>query len=91
MKLTATLLTTQFKCPYLRYLEYEVKQPLPFLGGRRRLGNLVHAARAAYEGSNRSLDRGLEVLEERRQHLAQQGTPLESSDFAEAGSGAANL
>ena len=43
MRTTATQLVTQFTCPFLRYVSYEMKEPLPVWGTRRRFGNVIHA------------------------------------------------
>lgn len=69
MKTTATQLVTFYTCKFLFKVLYEVKEPLPVLGTWRRFGNVIHAAIAAYEAGGRSLERALEVLEERRAGL----------------------
>ncbi|GEM_PF-6627112 len=77
VRLTATILVTQFTCPFLRHVLYGVKQPLPFMGTRRRFGNLVHAAIAEYERHGRSLDHALRVVDE-------QAAGLTAEDLDEA-------
>ena len=69
MKFTATQLVTQWTCPFLRYVSYEIKEPLPVWGTRRRFGNVIHAAIAEYEKSGRRLEKARELLEERRSGL----------------------
>jgi hypothetical protein len=71
MKFTATQLVTQWTCPFLRYVSYEIKEPLPVWGTRRRFGNVIHAAIAEYEKSGRRLEKARELLEERRSGLTQ--------------------
>ena len=78
MRLTATQLVTQHTCPFLRYVSYEVRQPLPVMGTRRRFGNVLHAALAAYESNGRSLHHAGEVI-----HGPHPGMPPE--DLLEAG------
>ena len=41
MRFTATQLVTQFTCPFLRYVSYEVKEPLPYMGRRRKFGTSI--------------------------------------------------
>ena len=69
MKTTATRLVTFSQCPFLYRVLYEVKEPLPVLGTRRRFGNVIHAAIASYEKSGRNLARARETLEERSSGL----------------------
>jgi hypothetical protein len=76
MKTTATQLLTYWTCPFLWHVSYEVKEPLPVWGSRRRFGNVIHAAIAEYERRGRSLDRALLFLEEAR--------ALGAQDLAEA-------
>lgn len=63
MRLTATLLTAQFQCPWMRHVMYGARMPLPVLGTSRRFGNALHASREAYEKRGRALDVAMEVLE----------------------------
>lgn len=70
MRVTATQLLTFWTCPFLWHVSYEVKQPLPVWGTRRRFGTVIHAAIAEYEKHGRSLDRALSALEEVRAGLA---------------------
>jgi hypothetical protein len=76
MKTTATQLVTYWTCPFLWHVSYEIKEPLPVWGSRRRFGNVIHAAIAEYERRGRSLERALLFLEDARAL----GTP----DLAEA-------
>lgn len=69
MKFTATQLVTYWTCPFLRYVSYEVKEPLPVWGTRRRFGNVIHAAIAEYEKTGRRLESALATLEEKREGL----------------------
>ena len=69
MKFTATLLRHQYLCPYLRFVTYEARQPLPMFGRRRRFGTVIHEAIAEYERQGRSLDAALAVLDERAAEL----------------------
>ncbi|MBI2933125.1 MAG: PD-(D/E)XK nuclease family protein [Planctomycetes bacterium] len=62
MRFTATMLVTQRLCPYLRFALYEMREPLPTSARRRRFGNLLHAAIAAYEQAGRSLEQAIETL-----------------------------
>lgn len=66
MKTTATQLVTQFTCPHLRFVSYEMKEPLPVWGTRRRFGNVIHSAIAEYERRGRSLERAFLLLEDQR-------------------------
>jgi hypothetical protein len=77
MRVTATQLVTQFTCPFLRFVSYEIKEPLPVWGTRRRFGNVIHAAIAEYERGGRSLERALLLLEEQRAGLT--GPDLEEA------------
>lgn len=77
VRITATKLVTFSQCPFLYRVLYEVREPLPVLGTRRRFGNAVHAAIAAYEKTGRSLARAIETLGER-------GRGLSSADLEEA-------
>jgi hypothetical protein len=72
VKTTATQLVTQFTCPFLRYVSYEIKEPLPVWGTRRRFGNVIHAAIAEYERRGRSLERAFLLLEDQRAGLSPQ-------------------
>jgi hypothetical protein len=72
VSLTATQLVTYRTCPFLWHVSYEVKQPLPVWGTRRRFGNLIHAAIAEYERGGRSLERSLRLLEDRRAGLSEE-------------------
>lgn len=65
MKTTATQLVTFWTCPFLWHVSYEVKQPLPVWGSRRRFGTVIHATIAEYEHRGRSLERALLALEEK--------------------------
>jgi hypothetical protein len=76
MKFTATQLVTYWTCPYLRYVSYESKEPLPVWETRRRFGNVIHAAIAEYERTGRRLERANEVLEHKKAGLT-------SEDLAE--------
>jgi hypothetical protein len=69
MKVTATQLLTYWTCPFLWRVSYEVKEPLPVWGTRRRFGNVIHAAIATYERHGRSLERALLFLDEQRAGL----------------------
>ena len=62
MRLTATILTAQFQCGWMRHVMYAARVPLPVLGTARRFGNALHAAREAFEKRGRSLDAAAEVL-----------------------------
>lgn len=62
MKLTTSVLVAQSICGFLRHVQYAVRQPLPFGGGRRRLGTVLHAAIALYEKSGRRLGPALDAL-----------------------------
>lgn len=66
MKVTATQLVTYWTCPFLWHVSYEVKEPLPVWGTRRRFGNVIHAAIAEYERRGRSLERALQFLDGQR-------------------------
>ena len=77
MKTTATQLVTYWTCPFLWHVSYEIKEPLPVWGTRRRFGNVIHAAIAEYERHGRSLERALLLLEE-------QQTGLTAEDLEEA-------
>jgi hypothetical protein len=70
VKFTATELVTQWTCPFLRYVSYEVREPLPVWGARRRFGNVIHAAIAAYERSGGRPEKAAEVLDERSAGLS---------------------
>jgi CRISPR/Cas system-associated exonuclease Cas4 (RecB family) len=63
MKLTASILTAQSVCGFLRHVQYGARQPLPFLAGRRRFGTVLHAAIALYEKSGRRLPEAVAALE----------------------------
>lgn len=69
MRTTATQLVTFWTCPFLWHVSYEVRQPLPVWGTRRRFGTVIHAAIAAYERHGRSLEHALWTLEEARSGL----------------------
>lgn len=69
MRTTATQLVTFWTCPFLWHVSYEVKQPLPVWGTKRRFGTVIHAAIAEYERHGRSLERALSTLEEERAGL----------------------
>lgn len=62
MKLTASMLIAQSVCGFLRHVQYAVRQPLPFGGGRRRLGSVLHAVIAFYEKSGRRLQPAIDAL-----------------------------
>lgn len=62
MKVTATQLVTYRTCPFLWHVSYELREPLPVWGARRRFGNVVHAAIAEYERTGRSLERAFRLL-----------------------------
>ena len=62
MKLTASVLVAQSVCGFLRHVQYGARQPLPFLGSRRRFGTAVHAAIAVYEKSGCRLEPALDAL-----------------------------
>jgi len=62
MRLTATILTAQYHCGWMRHVMYAMRMPLPVLGTARRFGNVLHTAREAYEKRGRSLDAATEVL-----------------------------
>jgi hypothetical protein len=72
MRVTATQLVTYWTCPFLWHVSYEVKEPLPVWGTRRRFGNVIHAAIAEYERRGRSLERSLLFLEDERAGLTTQ-------------------
>ncbi len=72
MKVTVTQLVTYWTCPFLWHVSYEIKEPLPVWGTRRRFGNVIHAAIAEYERRGRSLERALLVLEDTRTGLSPQ-------------------
>jgi hypothetical protein len=72
LRTTATQLVTYFTCPFLWYVSYEIKEPLPVWGTRRRFGNVIHAAIAEYERRGRSLERALLLLEEQQGGLSRQ-------------------
>jgi CRISPR/Cas system-associated exonuclease Cas4 (RecB family) len=69
MRATATQLVTFWTCPFLWHVSYEIKEPLPVWGTRRRFGNVIHAAIAEYERHGRSLEKALVLLEEQRAGL----------------------
>jgi hypothetical protein len=69
---TATQLVTYWTCPFLFHVSYEVKEPLPVWGTRRRFGNVIHAAIAEYERRGRSLERAFLLLEDQRAGLTLQ-------------------
>ena len=69
MRVTATQLVTYWTCPFLWYVSYQRKEPLPVWGTRRRFGNVIHAAIAEYERRGRSLERALLALEVHRAGL----------------------
>jgi hypothetical protein len=77
LKATTTQLVTYWTCPFLWHVSYEIKEPLPVWGTRRRFGNVIHAAIAEYERHGRSLERALLLLEEQR-------TGLTAEDLEEA-------
>jgi hypothetical protein len=77
MKTTATQLVTFWTCPFLWHVSYERREPLPVWGTRRRFGNVIHAAIAEYERRGRSLEKGIQALEE-------QGEGLSAQDHEEA-------
>jgi hypothetical protein len=54
----------------MRHVMYAVRMPLPVLGTARRFGNILHAAREAYEKKGRSLEAAIEVLEGRSAGLS---------------------
>jgi hypothetical protein len=70
MRVTATQLVTYWTCPFLWHVSYEVKEPLPVWGTRRRFGNVIHAAIAEYERRGRSLERAFLILEDQRAGLS---------------------
>jgi hypothetical protein len=72
MRVTATQLVTYWTCPFLWYVSYELKEPLPVWGTRRRFGNVIHAAIAEYERRGRSLERAFLLLEDQRGGLTLQ-------------------
>jgi hypothetical protein len=72
LKTTATQLVTFWTCPFLWHVSYQVKQPLPVWGTRRRFGTVIHAAIAEYERRGRSLERGFLLLEDQRAGLTPQ-------------------
>lgn len=72
MRVTATQLVTYWTCPFLWHVSYEVKEPLPVWGTRRRFGNVIHATIAEYERRGRSLERACLLLEDRRAGLTTQ-------------------
>jgi hypothetical protein len=72
MRTTATQLVTYWTCPFLWHVSYEVKEPLPVWGTRRRFGNVIHAAIAEYERRGRSLERAFLLLEDQRAGLSLQ-------------------
>jgi CRISPR/Cas system-associated exonuclease Cas4 (RecB family) len=53
-------------------VSYEIKEPLPVWGTRRRFGNVIHAAIAEYERRGRSLERAFLLLEDQRAGLSPQ-------------------
>lgn len=63
MKFTATELVTQFQCPFLRFVSYEVREPLPVWGTHRKFGNVLHRAIEEYEKHRRRLEVALGVLD----------------------------
>jgi hypothetical protein len=77
VKVTATELVTQFTCPFLRFVSYERKEPLPAWGSRRRFGTLLHRAIAEYERRGGRLEPALSLLRE-------EGGDLASEDAREA-------
>ncbi len=76
--LTTTRLVTYYTCPWLYYVEYVARQPLPALAMRRRFGIILHAAIAAYERHGRSLATAFAVLGQ------QAGLTTEDSALARA-------
>jgi RecB family exonuclease len=72
MRVTATQLVTYWICPFLWHVSYEVKEPLPVWGTRRRFGNVIHAAIAEYERHGRSLERAILILEKEQAGLSHQ-------------------
>jgi len=72
MRVTATQLVTFWTCPFLWHVSYEVKEPLPVWGTRRRFGNVIHAAIAEYERRARSLECAFQLLEDQRAGLTLQ-------------------
>jgi hypothetical protein len=72
VKVTATQLVTYWTCPYLWHVSYQVKEPLPVWGTRRRFGNVIHAAIAEYERRGRSLEQAFQLLEDPRAGLTTQ-------------------
>jgi hypothetical protein len=74
MKVTATELVTQFRCPFLRFVSYERRQPLPVWGSRRRFGNLLHRAIAEYERRGGTLEPAFQLLEEEGSELSPEDT-----------------
>jgi hypothetical protein len=63
VKFTATELVTQFQCPFLRWVSYEVREPLPVWGTNRKFGNVLHRAIEEYEKNHRRLEVALAVLD----------------------------
>jgi CRISPR/Cas system-associated exonuclease Cas4 (RecB family) len=72
VKVTATQLVTYWTCPFLWHVSYEIKEPLPVWGTRRRFGNVIHAAIAEYERRGRSLEKAFQHLEDQRDGLSSQ-------------------
>jgi hypothetical protein len=56
MKLTASLLLAQFRCGFLRHVQYGLGLPLAQSSPRRRFGSVLHLAIAVYEKSGRRLE-----------------------------------
>jgi hypothetical protein len=63
LKFTATELVTQYQCPFLRWVSYEIREPLPVWGTNRKFGNVLHRAIEEYEKNHRRLEVALAVLD----------------------------